>query len=42
MVNLTKMWREKTHSIKIRNKKREITTTTKEMLGIIRDYFGKR
>jgi hypothetical protein len=33
------MRREKTQINKIRNKKREITTNTKEIQGIIRDYF---
>jgi hypothetical protein len=33
------MKREKTQINKIRNKKREITKNTKEIQGIIRDYF---
>jgi hypothetical protein len=33
------MRREKTEISKIRNKKGEITTNTKEIQGIIRDYF---
>jgi hypothetical protein len=33
------MMREKTQISKIRNEKREITTNTKEIQGIIRDYF---
>jgi hypothetical protein len=36
---LTKTRREKTLIIKIRNAKREITTNTKEIQEIIRDYF---
>jgi hypothetical protein len=36
---MTKMRREKTQNGKIRNKKEEITTNTKEIKGIIRDYF---
>jgi hypothetical protein len=39
--NLTKMRREKTQNNKIRNTKREITTNTMEIQGIIRDYFEK-
>jgi glutamyl-tRNA reductase len=39
LANLTKMRREKTQIIKIRNKKGEITTNTKEIQGIIRNYF---
>jgi hypothetical protein len=39
LANLTKMKREKTQISKIRNKKREITTNTKEIQGIIRDHF---
>jgi hypothetical protein len=35
------MKREKTHISKIRNKKGEITTNTKEIQGLIRDYFEK-
>jgi hypothetical protein len=31
--------KEKTQISKIRNKKGEITTNTKEIQGIIRDYF---
>jgi hypothetical protein len=33
------MKREKTQISKIRNSKREITTNTTEIQGIIRDYF---
>jgi hypothetical protein len=33
------MRKEKTQISKIRNEKGEITTTTKEIQGIIRDYF---
>jgi hypothetical protein len=33
------MRREKTQISKIRNEKGEITTNTKEIWGIIRDYF---
>jgi hypothetical protein len=33
------MRREKTQICKIRNAKREITTNTKKIQGIIRDYF---
>jgi hypothetical protein len=33
------MRREKTRISKIRNKKVEITTNTREMQGLIRDYF---
>jgi hypothetical protein len=39
MANLTKMRRENTQISKIRNAKGEITTNTKEIQGIIRDYF---
>jgi hypothetical protein len=39
LANLTKMRREKTQMSKIRNAKEEITTNTKEIQGIIRDYF---
>jgi hypothetical protein len=39
LANLTKMKREKTHISKITNKKGEITTNIKEILGIIRDYL---
>jgi carbamoylphosphate synthase small subunit len=35
------MKREKTQISKIRNTKRELTTNTMEILGIIRDYFEK-
>jgi hypothetical protein len=35
------MRREKTQNNKIRNTKREITTNTMEIQGIIRDYFEK-
>jgi hypothetical protein len=38
LTNLTKMWREKAQINKIRNEK-EITTNTKHIQGIIRDYF---
>jgi hypothetical protein len=37
--NLTKMRREKTQISKIRNRNGEITTNTKVIHGIIRDYF---
>jgi hypothetical protein len=37
--NLTKMRREKTQIRKIKNAKGEITTNTREIQGIIRDYF---
>jgi hypothetical protein len=40
LANLTKMKMEKIQSSKIRNKKGEITTNTKETQGIIRYYFG--
>jgi hypothetical protein len=33
------MTREKTQTSKIRNEKRETATNTKEIQGIIRDYF---
>jgi hypothetical protein len=36
---MTKMRREKTQIRKIRNEKGEITTNTKEIQGIIRDYL---
>jgi hypothetical protein len=36
---MTKMRREKTQIGKIRNKKGKITTNTKEIQRIIRDYF---
>jgi hypothetical protein len=39
LANLTKMSREKTQISKIRNKKGKTTTNTKEIQGIIRDYF---
>jgi hypothetical protein len=39
LANLTKMRREKTQISKIRNEKGEIITNTKEIQGIIRDYF---
>jgi hypothetical protein len=39
LANLTKMRREKTQINKIRNEKGKITTNTKEIQGIIRDYF---
>jgi hypothetical protein len=35
------MWREKIQISKIRNKRGEITTNTKEIHRIIRDYFDK-
>jgi hypothetical protein len=35
------MMREKTQISNIRNKKREVTTNTKEIHGTIRDYFEK-
>jgi hypothetical protein len=37
--NLTKMRREKTQNSKTRNAKGKIKTNSKEMQGIIRDYF---
>jgi hypothetical protein len=39
LANLTKMRMEKTQISEIRNSKGEITTSTKEIQGIIRDYF---
>jgi hypothetical protein len=39
LANLTKMTREKTQISKIRNAKGEITTNTREIQKIIRDYF---
>jgi thymidylate synthase len=39
MANLTKIRREKTQISKIRNRKGEITKNTKEIQGIIRNYF---
>jgi hypothetical protein len=39
LANLTKMRREKTQISKIRNEKGEIKTNTKEIQGILRDYF---
>jgi hypothetical protein len=39
LASLTKMRREKTQISKIRNEKGEITTNTKDIQGIIRDYF---
>jgi hypothetical protein len=36
---MIKMMREKTQISKIRNEKGEITTSTKEIQGIITDYF---
>jgi hypothetical protein len=36
---MTKMRREETQISKIRNAKRETTTSTKEIQGIIRDHF---
>jgi DsbC/DsbD-like thiol-disulfide interchange protein len=37
--NLTKMRKEKTQISKIKKEKGAITTNSKEILGIIRDYF---
>jgi hypothetical protein len=39
LANLSKMRREKTEINKIRNKNEEITTKTKEIQIIIKDYF---
>jgi hypothetical protein len=39
LANLTKMKREKSQIKMIRNEKGEITTNTKGIQGIIRDYF---
>jgi hypothetical protein len=39
LANMTKMRREKTQISKIRSRKGEITTNTKKIQGIIRDYF---
>jgi hypothetical protein len=39
LANLTKMRREKNQISKIRNKKGEMTTNSKEIQGTIRDYF---
>jgi hypothetical protein len=39
MANLTKTRRKNTQINKIRNVKGEITTNTKKIQGIIRDYF---
>jgi hypothetical protein len=39
LANLTEIRREKTQISKIRNAKGEITTNTKEIQRIIRDYF---
>jgi hypothetical protein len=39
LANLTKMRRKKIQISKIKNEKREITTNTKKIQGIIRDYF---
>jgi hypothetical protein len=39
LANLTKMRRKKTQISKIRNAKREIITNTKEIQGIISNYF---
>jgi hypothetical protein len=39
LANLTKMRRVKIQISKIRNKKEEIMTNTKEIQGIFRDYF---
>jgi hypothetical protein len=36
---MTKMRREKTQINKIRNEKAEMSTNTKEIQGIVRDYF---
>jgi hypothetical protein len=41
LANLTKMKREKTLISKIRNRKGEVTTNTREIQRIIRDYFEK-
>jgi hypothetical protein len=41
LANLTKMRKEKTQISKIRDTKGEITRNTKEIQGIIRDYFVK-
>jgi hypothetical protein len=40
LANLTKMRRGKTQVSKISNEKGEITTTTREIQAIIKDYFG--
>jgi carbamoylphosphate synthase small subunit len=42
LAKLTKMRKEKTQISKIRNEKGEITTNTKEIQGIIGDYFENR
>jgi hypothetical protein len=39
LASLSKMRREKIQINKIKNKKREITTNTKKVQGIIRNYF---
>jgi hypothetical protein len=39
LANLTKIWREKTQISTMRSRKWEITTNTKEIQGIIRDYI---
>jgi hypothetical protein len=39
LANLTRMRKEKTQINKIKNKNEELTTNTKEIKGIIRDYF---
>jgi hypothetical protein len=39
LANLTRMRKEKTQINNIRNEKEEITTNTKEIQRIIRDYF---
>jgi chorismate mutase len=39
LANLTKMRRKMTQISKIRNKQGEITTNTKKIQGIIRDYL---
>jgi hypothetical protein len=42
LANMTKMRREKTQISTIRNSKGEIKTNTKEIQGIIREYFTLR
>jgi hypothetical protein len=39
LTNMNKTRREKTQISKIRNKKGDVTTNTKEIQGIIKDYF---
>jgi hypothetical protein len=39
LINLSKMRRQKAQINKIRNEKRELKINTKEIQGIIRDYF---